>query len=122
MTNILNKPYMNKDYADFAVSANSNGQRVETDDNAIYALYPYEELQNGQIVNVSETEEYKAKVLAEKNAVRKTELQSQIDELDRKRIRALAEPSIKDETSGQTWLECYNSQIAGLREQISQLG
>lgn len=69
-----------------------------------------------------ETEDYKAKVSVQENAITKAQLQSQIDELDKKRIRAIAEPSVKDESTGQTWLEHYNSQIADLREQISQLG
>lgn len=66
MTNILTKPYTNKDYADFAVMANSNGQRTEQDDNAVYALYAHEALQNGTIVNISDTDEYKTKIAKEK--------------------------------------------------------
>jgi len=55
---ILNKPYTSTDYADFAVQANSNGQRVEQDDNAIYALFEYEILQNGEVIDISQTPEY----------------------------------------------------------------
>ena len=42
----------------------------------------------------------------------------QIEELDKKRIRAICEPSIKDETTGETWLEYYNTQISDLRKQL----
>lgn len=49
-------------------------------------------------------------------------LQSQIEELDQKRIRAGFEPSIKDESTGQTWLDYYNLQIVDLRTQIANLG
>ena len=48
-------------------------------------------------------------------------LNSQINELDLKRIRAVCEPSIKDETTGETWLEYYNAQVLDLRNQINTL-
>lgn len=48
-------------------------------------------------------------------------LKSQIEELDKKRIRAMAEPEIKDIQSGQTWLEFYTVQIQALRDQIATL-
>lgn len=115
----LEKPYTDTQRADFVVS-HQGMKSIETED-ALYFLEDYEQLQNGEIINVSETDEYKAKVLAEENAVKKAELQAQIDELDKKRIRAGFEPTVKDETTGQTWLEYYNQQIADLRAQISQL-
>lgn len=52
---------------------------------------------------------------------RKANLQAQIDELDKKRIRAIAEPTIKDTTTEQTWLEFYNAQIQDLRAQLVAL-
>ena len=121
MTNILTKPYTGKDYADFVVLANSNGQRVEQDDNAVYAFYEYEELQNGQIVDVSNTDDYKVKKQAQENAIKKADLQSQIDDIDKKRVRAICEPAIKDSTIGQTWLDYYNQQTKDLRAQIASL-
>jgi len=121
MTNILTKPYLDKDYADFAVLANSNGQRTEMDDTAVYALYPYEELQNCQIVDISETEEYKAKNLAEQNVVKKVDLQAQIAAYDLKSLRAIREGGVKDETTGQTWVQYYTEQIVSLRNQIAAL-
>ncbi|MBR1625512.1 MAG: hypothetical protein IJ681_00040 [Bacteroidales bacterium] len=48
-------------------------------------------------------------------------LNSQIRDIDLKRIRAICEPSIKDETTGETWLHYYNSQILDLRNQIQIL-
>lgn len=51
--------------------------------------------------------------------VRKPELQAQIDEIDKKRIRAIAEPALKD--GGKTWLEYYTEQIQELRAQILEL-
>lgn len=113
--NILTKPYTDKDYADFAVMVNINGQRTEQDDNAVYALYPYEELQNGQIVDISNTHDYKSK----KQEIKNAELQSQIKDIDEKRLRAICEPSVKDAATGQTWLEHYNEQIKKLRTQLA---
>jgi hypothetical protein len=45
-------------------------------------------------------------------------VQCKINGLDLKRVRAMAEPSIKDETTGQTWLEFYTLQIQELRTQF----
>lgn len=76
---------------------------------------------NGEIVDVSETDDYKAKVQAAENIIKKNQLQSEIDVLDIKRIRAIAEPQLKDADSGQTWLEYYTQQIVVLRAQIAGL-
>lgn len=53
--------------------------------------------------------------------IKKANLQAQIDDLDKKSIRALREPSLKDAENGQTWLEYYTSQITALRAQIASL-
>lgn len=58
MTNILNKPYTNKQRADFAKLANSNGLRIEKHGDSLYALYGHEAVQDGEIVNISNTAEY----------------------------------------------------------------
>lgn len=55
------------------------------------------------------------------NKAKKLNLQLQINNLDLKSIRALREDGIKDEASGQTWLEYYTSQIQDLRSQIAEL-
>lgn len=46
---------------------------------------------------------------------------SKLEELDKKRIRAICEQSIKDEQLGQTWLEYYNEEAQILRNQIAEL-
>ena len=48
-------------------------------------------------------------------------LSKQIDELDKKRIRAICEPSVKDESTGETWLDYYNNQVVAIRVQIQEL-
>lgn len=52
---------------------------------------------------------------------RKAEIEAELATLDNKRIRAVCEPSVKDETTGETWLDYYNSEIASLREEYSNL-
>jgi len=73
---------------------------------------------NGEIADISETPEYITAQTLKTNATLKANLQTQIDEFDKKRIRAIAEPALKDEESGQTWLEFYTIQIQDLRNQI----
>lgn len=70
---------------------------------------------------LAQTEEYKAKVSEQENAAKKAELILKIEELDKKRVRASLEPSVKDASTGQTWLEFYNQQITDLRAQITSL-
>lgn len=85
-------------------------------DESDYALYltGAKTFVNGIFVD-EPTETY----IADQSALKKFNLQSQIDELDKKRIRAIAEPSLKDEST--TWLEYYTDQILNLRSQISTL-
>lgn len=52
---------------------------------------------------------------------RKAEIISELTELDNKRIRAVCEPSIKDEKTGETWLDFYNNEILALRAELSSL-
>lgn len=63
--------------------------------------------------------ESKARQLTIQNAVRSEEIRLELDALDKKRIRAIAEPSLKDENT--TWLEYYNTQISQLREELAQI-
>lgn len=63
--------------------------------------------------------EYKKYLSSVESACRKRDIISEIDILDKKRIRAIAEPS--NHPDGGTWLEYYNEEIKKLREQISKL-
>lgn len=71
---------------------------------------------DGEFVDIP-TPEY----TANQKAAKLVSLQSQIDALDIKRVRAIAEPSVKDISTGQTWLEYYTTQVADLRSQIVSL-
>lgn len=68
---------------------------------------------NGEFVGEPNIEKYKA------NKKLKQELQTELNNLDLKRIRAIAEPSDKEE--GLTWLEYYTDEITNLRNQIQEL-
>ena len=70
----------------------------------------------GQVLCLMPTDEQIAQ--AQKNS-NKSRLQSQIAELDNRRIRAIAEPELKD--GEQTWLEYYTLQIQELRTKIGEL-
>lgn len=79
------------------------------------------EIQEGVLVDISGTNEYKTKIVIKEKELTLANLKSQIEEIDKKRIRAIAEPSLYDVQSGKTWLQYYNEQVEGLREQILQL-
>lgn len=57
----------------------------------------------------------------EANEKRKAEIEAELVTLDNKRIRAVCEPSVKNEETGETWLNYYNAEIAALREEYSSL-
>ena len=95
---------------------NSNQDKFQKDKNGSVVLGD-----NGLPIDISQTQEYKDKITQEKNEILKAEMQKQIDELDRKRIRAIAEPQLKDAAAGQTWLEYYTLQIQELRNEIGGL-
>lgn len=76
------------------------------------------QVQNGTLVDISDTDSYKNKINEEQKSVKFTDLTLQIEALDKKRIRAIAEPALKDSVSGKTWLEYYTEQIVSLRNQI----
>ena len=73
------------------------------------------------MVDISDTEEYKKYLQDKEAAIRKAEIERQLLELDSKRIRAICEPSIKDEGTGETWLDYYNAQVMTLREELANL-
>lgn len=73
---------------------------------------------DGKIIENPQFEKIKQQEL---NEQRKIEIQNQLQELDNKRIRAICEDEIKDEKTGETWLEYYNAQIYQLRNELQSL-
>lgn len=76
------------------------------------------EFYNNKWHKLSETEA-KVRQLNIQNELKKQELQEQLNELDKKRIRALAEPSLMDNET--TWLEYYNKQVSSIRSKLAKL-
>lgn len=76
---------------------------------------------DGMLADISDTQEYKYKIAQREKETTLADLKSQVAELDTKRIRAIAEPALKDQESGQTWLEYYTQQIQSLRIRIASL-
>ena len=74
---------------------------------------------DGVLADISNTQEYKNKISQGEKESTLANLKSQVAELDTKRIRAIAEPALRDQESGQTWLEYYTEQIQELRAQIA---
>ncbi len=67
------------------------------------------------------TPEYEEKKAIKKKEERIYEIKIKLDELDKKRIRAMCEPELKDGEAGETWLEYYNKQISDLRKELTEL-
>ena len=76
------------------------------------------EFENGKWKKLA-PKEIEARQLNIENELRKQEIRDELDEIDKKRIRALAEPALKDDET--TWLEYYNTQIVLLRKEFSEL-
>lgn len=73
---------------------------------------------DGEII---ENPEYE-KILEEKEKnLYREELIEQLNELDSKRIRAVCESSIKESSTGETWLDYYNNQVLNLRTKLNSL-
>ena len=51
----------------------------------------------------------------------KNSILSEIEEIDSKRIRAICEPSVKNQETGETWLDYYNSKIMNLRQRYLEV-
>ncbi len=118
--NILQKSHKLEDYIEFVKNANSTGKRIELHDKNAYALFPYEEVKNSEIVDLRGTEEYEFQQREIKKEKRKNEILEELDLLDKKRIRAVCEPeTLRDD--GKTWLAYYNEQIAIIREELNSL-
>ena len=76
---------------------------------------------DGVLTDISSTQEYLNNIAQKETEATLNNLKTQVKELDIKRIRAIAEPELKDSENGQTWLEFYTQQIQSLRSQIASL-
>lgn len=96
----LVKPYTEIERENFIVEQNHNlGYEIIETETALEALgKTAEELQEIKKENT------------------KFQIEKQLEELDKKRIRAVCEPSMKTET--QSWLDFYNEEIKQLRKSL----
>ena len=97
----------------------NNGKIIILFNNNIIAADSTKYTQENGVWKQLNEEEAQIKQLKIQNAIRAKEIQNELDEIDKKRIRALAEPSLKDENI--TWLEYYNSQITELRTELNSI-
>lgn len=97
----------------------NNGKRIILFENNVIAVdenkYNYS---MGKWQKLSEMEA-KIKQLNIQNEIRKKEILEELDVLDLKRIRALAEPSMME--LDVTWLEYYNKKISELRKELLKI-
>lgn len=75
----------------------------------------------GVLVDISGTQEYQDKIVQREKEGLVADLKLQLEALDKKRMRAMAEPELKDTESGETWLEYYNQQAKNIRGQIASI-
>lgn len=99
----LVKPYTEIERENFIVEQNHNlGYEIIETETALEAL--------------GKTEEELQEIKKENT---KFQIEKQLEELDKKRIRAVCEPSMKTET--QSWLDFYNEEIKQLRESLANI-
>ncbi len=113
----LEKPYTEEQRMDFIVKYNHELElNIEETEDAIYALEANEIIKDNMPVINSNYENEVAQF--EKN-LKKEQLKYQLEELDKKRVRAICEPSMRTET--QSWLEYYNEQVLQIRQVMANL-
>ncbi|MBR1681127.1 hypothetical protein IJ707_04985 [bacterium] len=113
----LEKPYTDKEKNNFIVQYNHQmGLQIEYTKSAIYALEKNEIMQNGEpMVNP----DYEIELANIEKEAKLEELKNQLEELDKKRVRAICEPSMRNEN--QSWLEYYNEQVLQIRQVMAEL-
>lgn len=118
---ILKKPYERIQFIKFVEECNKQGNvRVEKYDGNAYALYDYEIIKDGEVIDLRGTEEYETEQAQLAKEKRKEEIMNELSELDNKRIRAICEPdNLRDD--GTSWLDYYNNKIAELRNELNSL-
>ena len=97
----------------------SNGKIIIFYNNSVIAVNETEYSKENGIWKKLSKEEADTKQLNIQNAIRTQEIHDELETLDKKRIRALSEPSLKDENT--TWLEYYNLQAVQLRSELNQI-
>ena len=119
LENFDNAIELSDEYWSELLEAQNSGKIIILFENSVIAVNENEySFENGKWKKLSD-KEAGIKQLKIQNAIRESEILGELEELDKKRIRAIAEPSMKDEE--QTWLEYYNLQISGLRNELAEI-
>lgn len=114
MAKVLEKPYTSKQRVDFIVKYNHQmGKDIEETDIALYALEPWESVENDQIIE--DREGYARRKAEEEKEAKKQKILQALDALDLKSIRAIR-------AGDQEYIENYETQAAELRRQLRELG
>ena len=119
LENFDNAIEISDEYWSELLEAQNSGKIIILFENSVIAVNENEySFENGKWKKLSD-KEAGIKQLKIQNAIRESEILSELEELDKKRIRAIGEPSMKGEE--QTWLEYYNLQISGLRNELAEI-
>lgn len=119
LENFDNAIELSDEYWSELLEAQNSGKIIILFENSVIAVNENEySFENGKWKKLSD-KEAGIKQLKIQNAIRESEILAELEELDKKRIRAIAEPSMKDEE--QTWLEYYNLQISVLRNELAEI-
>ncbi len=108
------------DWADWAFDGSSY---IEFDYSEYQANPDKYKYQNGTIIDISDTDEYKEAKAQELKFQRIEDLKVQLSELDKKRVRAICEPDAvqEDVDFDGTWLEYYNTKAVEIRAELKEL-
>ena len=119
LENFNNAIEITDEYWEELLNEQNNGKIIIPFENNVIAVNETEYSFEDGVWKKLTSEQVQYKQLNIQNAVRINEIQSELNDLDKKRIRALAEPALKDEDT--TWLEYYNSQITSLRNELNEI-
>lgn len=108
--------FINSQNEIYSGDCQNNDRQLTDDERNLYLKGNGYEVIGGVLTDISDTPEYIAEQEEKEKIIHNDNIYKQIDELDIKRVRALAEPS--DHPDGGTWLEFYNSEVQTLRLQI----
>lgn len=116
-------PVFNGDYWEITPDYR-NADIINTETHEIVEINEIGALENEYMLysEYMNTEEYAQYMSELERQEAYDEILCQLYELDKKRIRAVCEPSVKDEASGETWLEYYNNRVLALRTQLQEEG
>ena len=110
----LEKPYTDIQRADFIVEYNHKRRMlINETEKALFALEANEIMVDGEPQIDADYEAKQAEAQKQKKLL---ELKEQLEELDKKRVRAI---SMKTET--QSWLDYYNEQVLQIRQVMAEL-